>query len=118
MPDKDEIEEINARIKEIEQEKAIADKRLGRFRQAAAKIKENNKKLFEAFGVSSHEELEQVFKKQQFHPEGIAMFKQHIDEQGINASDFMKTLSVDKTKVTEAKAPTDKAANKRIKFKI
>ncbi|WP_022665969.1 hypothetical protein [Desulfospira joergensenii] len=109
---------IQQKIKEIEQEKAVTEKRLERFRKAAGVLSENNRKLMKSLGISSHEELKDVFQSLTFHPEGVAMFEQFLEEHGQKPPDFMKDLPLAKKKEAADIPSEKKPVKKRVRFKL
>lgn len=118
MTDNDETYAIRQSIKEIDQEKSMAEKRFKRFKQAAVEFININEKLLKAFGVSSLDELEQLFKKKKFHPEGFAMFEQFLDDRDMEIPGFMKHSAASSKKKTEPIGQKEKPRAKRLKFKL
>lgn len=96
MPKTRETQEIEAEIRRINQERAMADKRLERFSQAVAKIKKKNKNLLESMGMTSLKELEEIIMGQGVHPEELKMFKDALTEIGADMPEFGNRLAQSK----------------------
>lgn len=96
MLDPGELEAIELEIKELDQEMVVADKRLERFKQAAAEIKQRNRQNLEAMGISSFTEVETMIKDKGVHPEGVALFKDAMAKKGKQVPDFLEKLGAAK----------------------
>ncbi|MBI9089836.1 MAG: hypothetical protein JEZ12_11520 [Desulfobacterium sp.] len=114
-----EVEEIESKIRAIDQEMAAADKRLERFKQAAADIKEKNKRNLKAMGLASPAELEKLIKDQGIHPDGLNMFKDALAAKGWTMPESLAKLVPTKKETDSGKtaaAPVKK--KKRVKIRL
>ena len=117
--DPKELYAIKQAIKENEQKKAAAEKRLERFCRDVEALKVSGEQCLEAFGISCLEEPAKIVKSQKFHPESVALFQQFLEEHGQKPPGFMKDLQPVKEK-EEAPPPEpgDKSTKKRLKFHL
>lgn len=127
----EELEEIKRAIREIDQEKAVTEKRFERFSEAVERIKAKNREHLETIGVSSMEELKQLILGQPINAEGVQLFVETLKEKGISPPDFLKHIqTTNSNKISlfnsppssqwekgKSNAESDKK-KKRVKFKL
>lgn len=113
----------NEEIRQIRQEKAMAVKRLERFKQTIGQIKNKNQALLKSMGLNSFDALEKMIMAQGVHPGGVDLFRKALAEQGKKVPEFLNRIPVQKDGVTASNVDVSpktalKAKGKRVKFKL
>ena len=95
-PENKELERMDLQIRELDREMAEADKRLKRFKQARADVREKNRANLKTMGFSCPEELEKMIKTEGVHPLGMDQFKEVMAEKGQTIPDFLERFAAPK----------------------
>lgn len=124
MDKNSDVQDLEQKIREIDQEMAAADLRLERFRQAVDACKQRNRAVLEMIGASSFEELEEAIRKNKIHPSGMELMAQALKEKGKTVPDYLEEVILrpghtDTDAAGEAAAGQEKPKKqKRMTFKL